>query len=321
MNGLSDNSSSPFPADLVHSMQARMALYQQIRHFFSARQVSEVETPILSPYGSTDVHIDSFVTHHDEQLRYLHTSPEFYMKRLLAAGFADCFQIAKVFRHEAACVRHRPEFSMLEWYRLGFSMQALIDEVAILVKTLCPQWQALPVEIISYAQAFALLGIDPHTDDLPTLKQKISQKIGYKPTLDDKRDEWLDFALVTLIEKQLGRKKLTFLTHYPASMAALAKTTLDSNGNVVAERFELYYQGIELANGFHELTDADEQQARFIADNRTRQANGQPTVTYDKHLISALSSGFPDCSGVALGLDRLLMLKLDKACLDDIMLS
>ncbi len=298
-------------------MRSRMQLYQSIRDFFQTRKVAEVETPIFSPYGSTDVHIDSFHTDWDGQTLYLHTSPEFAMKRLLANGIGDCFQLCKVFRNEANSKRHRAEFTMLEWYRLGFSMYDLIDEVSKLVKTLCPAWQDLPIEIISYGDAFAEFGINPHTDSLSVLKEKIIEKTGYTPNLDDKRDEWLDFFLVTQIEQNLGKDKLTFLTHYPASMAALAQKITDSNGNEVAQRFELYYQGIELANGFYELTDADEQRRRFIADNEERGQLGKSTVLMDEDFLSALEQGLPECSGVALGIDRLLMLKLDLSDIDD----
>ncbi len=305
--------------NLKSILQARMAMYRQIRQFFDDRGVVEVETPILSAYGSTDVHIDSFVSQWQEKPLYLHTSPEFAMKCLLAAGVGDCYQIAKVFRHESAGRNHRPEFAMLEWYRLGFDLAALIAEVAELVKALVPALSALPVETVTYAEVFARIGVDPHGDDLPALKQKTQALSGYLPQLDDNRDEWLDFLLVTQIESQLGQGALTFLTHYPASMAALAKQSLDAKGYAVAQRFELYYQGIELANGFDELTDAKEQQARFEADNIARQQLGKPEVPWDKTLIAALQRGMPDCAGVALGLDRLLMLKQDERELDAVM--
>ncbi len=296
------------------AMQARMALYGQIREFFAARQVAEVETPILSPYGSTDVHIDSFITDWDGHSLYLHTSPEFAMKRLLAAGFGDCFQITKVFRHEPSSRNHRPEFSLLEWYRIGFSLTDLIDEVADLSKLFFSDSTPV-VKQLTYAEAFATIGLNPHRATLPMLKNTAQTLLGYTPNLDDVRDEWLDFLLVTLIEPQLGHDDngkpcLTFLTHYPASMAALAQTQITAEGDPVAERFELYYQGIELANGFYELTDAAEQQARFIADNTARRALGKPEIAYDVELIAALNQGLPPCSGVALGLDRLLMLSL-----------
>lgn len=300
-------------------MSARMRCYRQVRDFFSLRRVCEVETPMLSPYGSTDVHIDSLSTTKDEHRWYLHTSPEFAMKRLLADGVGDCFQLAKVFRNEPNSPRHRAEFTLLEWYRLGFSMTDLLTEVAELVKTLHPQWQNLPTQVLTYAEAFADLGVDPHRDDVATLKQKTIALSGYKPRLSDCRDEWLDFLLVTLIERQLGRDKLTFLTHYPASQAALAKIVTDENGNQLAERFELYFQGIELANGFCELTDADQQCQRFIADNNARKQLGKPCVPMDPDFIAALRQGLPECSGVALGMDRLLMLMLGATDIAEVM--
>lgn len=291
-------------------LRERMHLYSEIRRFFAHRQVQEVETPILSPYGSTDIHIDSLTTDWEGQTLYLHTSPEFAMKRLLADGIGDCFQLCKVFRNEAHSKRHRAEFTLLEWYRLGFSLQDLMHEVAELVKTVCPAWQDLPITFLTYADAFAALGVDAHQDDLGTLKAKITDLSGYTPNLSEDRDEWLDFLLVTQVEQQLGQESLTFLSHYPASMAALARKTTDSAGNAVAERFELYYQGVELANGFYELTDAEEQHARFNADNAQRRQLGKPDVTVDTELIEALRRGLPDCAGVALGIDRLLMLKV-----------
>lgn len=309
-------------------MQARMRLYRDIRAFFAARGVAEVETPMLSPYGSTDVHIDSFSTKwglgEGVQSLYLHTSPEFAMKCLLADGFGDCFQLGKVFRNEASGRNHRPEFTLLEWYRIGFDLTALMAEVAELAQAILAPSAHLPVEYLSYAEAFAPLGINPHTDDLTTLKKRTKALSGYLPHLDDDRDQWLDFLLVTQIEPRLGKNKeknkekdkLTFLTHYPASMSALARTTRDADGNAVAERFELYYRGIELANGFDELTDADEQLARFTADNAVRKTLGKPEIPHDRDLIADLRRGVPHCSGVAIGVDRLLMLALGETSLD-----
>lgn len=304
---------------LIRVIQARMSLYTTIRAFFDARCVQAVETPILSCYGATDRHTDSLITRWRGNDYYLHTSPEFAMKRLLAAGVGDCYQLGKVFRDEQQGRRHRKEFTLLEWYRLGFSLQDLMAEVADLVKTACPAWQTLPVEYLSYAEAFLPLGIDPHQDSLPTLKAKAQALEGYLPQLGDDRDDWLDFFLVTRIERQLGEDRLTFLTHYPASQAILAKKSLDDQGNQVAERFELYYQGVELANGFCELTDADEQLLRFQQDNQQRLHMGKPTVPIDVNFIAALKQGLPACSGVALGVDRLLMLKLQANHIDEIL--
>lgn len=300
-------------------MRQRMGLYQSIRQFFDSQDVREVETPILSPYGSTDVHIDSFVTDWIDQPLYLHTSPEFAMKRLLSEGMGDCFQLAKVFRHEPYSSRHRAEFTLLEWYRLGFSMADLMAEVARLVKCVCPAWEKLPVTTVTYREVFAPFDIHPHKDSLTVLQEKITHHSGYTPQLADERDEWLDFFLVTQIERQLGQGQLTFLTHYPASMAALSKKIIADDGSEVAERFELYYQGVELANGFHELTDATEQRSRFEADNRERIALGKPSIPMDEDFLHALEDGLPPCSGVALGVDRLLMLKLGLSDIADVM--
>ena len=306
--------------DIVRIIHQRIELYQMIRAFFSEKQVQEVETPILSRFATTDLHIDSFKTPWGNENLYLQTSPEFAMKRLLSMGIGDCYQLCKVFRHEGASKNHKPEFSLLEWYRPGFSMYDLISEVAELVKNLCPDWANLDVEIVSYARVFSAFDINPHQDDLATLKEKIQKHSGFTPRLCDKKDEWLDFFLVTQIEKQLGNNTLTFLTHYPASMAALSQKTRDEQGNEVAERFELYYQGIELANGFYELTDADEQQRRFKADNRERIAIGKPAMPIDEVFIDALKKGVPACSGVALGVDRLLMLKHRIKDINEVML-
>ncbi len=188
-----------------------------------------------------------------------------------------------------------------------------------MVKTLCSEWQNLDTEKLTYTEVFGTLGIHPHGDSLATLKQKTVALSGYDPHLADNRDEWLDFLLVTQIERNLGQNKLTFLTHYPASQAALAKKIVDHEGHQVAERFELYFQGIELANGFHELTQAAEQQQRFEDDNAARQQLGKAVVPIDKDFIAALNKGLPQCSGVALGVDRLLMLALKQSDLAAIM--
>lgn len=304
---------------LIRVIQARMTLYAAIRTFFATRSVQAVETPILSLYGATDRHTDSLITRWQGRDYYLHTSPELAMKRLLVAGVGDCYQLGKVFRDEQQGRWHRKEFTMLEWYRLGFSLEDLMTEVVELVKNVCPAWQAVPIEYLSYRAAFARLGINPHQDSLNALKHKTQTLSGYLPQLGDDRDEWLDFLLVTQIERQLGADQLTFLTHYPASQAILAKKTLDEQGNQVAERFELYYQGIELANGFCELTDADEQLLRFQEDNQQRLQMGKPTVPIDSDFIAALKQGLPACSGVALGVDRLLMLKQQASHIDEIL--
>ncbi|MBL3529620.1 MAG: EF-P lysine aminoacylase GenX [gamma proteobacterium endosymbiont of Lamellibrachia anaximandri] len=305
-------------------LRARAGLLADIRTFFRQAGVLEVETPVCSRFGVTDPAIESFTTRytgpaaaHGETL-YLHTSPEFPMKRLLAAGSGPIYQICKVFRGGELGTRHNPEFTLLEWYRPGFDHFALMDEVASLVNAVLPS--ALPVERLSYGEAFQrYLGIDPHAASFASLRQcAIDAGIPDAETLSlDGADAWLDLLLTQRIEFHLGRERLSFLFDYPASQAALAKVRQGTPA--VAERFELYLEGIEIANGFHELTDAQEQQRRFEQENATREERGLPTVPMDRNLLSALASGMPECAGVALGIDRLLMRVTDVASIEEVL--
>ncbi len=299
----------------------RAESYQTIRAFFNTRDAIEVETPILSRYGSTDFHIDSFkVTALTAKARdyYLQTSPEFFMKRLLSAGSGDIYQICKVFRAEEEGGRHNPEFTMLEWYRVNWSLQALMTEVADLLKSLSPVFERT-VEFATYRDVFLKhLSIDPFAITDEKLVCFVKRQIKDAPKLDS-RDDYLSLLLSHFVEPKLGTDSLTFLTHYPASQCALAKTSLDAYGNRVAERFELYYNGIELANGFDELNCASEQQQRFEEDQQLRQQHGKPTIPFDKNLIATLEK-LPDCVGVALGLDRVLMIASGENNLQSILL-
>ncbi len=294
---------------MISIMQQRMAMYKNIRYYFEKQKVSEVETNILSKYGTTDTYIDSFNTFNLKYKKYMQTSPEFAMKQLLADGFGDIFQICKVFRNEETGSLHSPEFVMLEWYRIGFDLFELMSDVTDLVKSLANKFLNLEVEYLQYLDIFQDIGINPHQDEFAKISQKANLLIKNIPQLTDK-DELLDFILVTILEKNLGQNKLTFLYNYPASKASLAKIDKDKFGNVVSRRFELYYQGIELANGFEELTDAKEQKQRFIDEINTRKQHYKEEIPYDENLIKSLEKGMPECSGVALGLDRLLMLIL-----------
>lgn len=307
---------------IIDVAQKRNALYRQIRNYFHETSVMEVETPILSHYASTDFHLDSFVAASPFALDnhfYLQTSPEFFMKRLLCEGSGDIFQICKVFRVDEAGSRHNPEFTMLEWYRLGFNLNQLMLDVAALLKQISSEFDK-PLEFISYREVFLIyLGINPFTASVAELQRLAEKHVPGSPILEDK-DDYLSLLLSACIEPYLGQGKLSFLYQYPASQAALAKTKTNADGELVAERFELYYQGIELANGFDELSDANEQQQRFIEDNELRRAKGKTELPYDKHLIDALSKGMPECAGVAVGLDRLLMLAHQAKHIDDILL-
>ena len=283
-----------------------------IRQFFNRISVLEVETPICSRFAATDPAIESFSTRYTgpeaDKGRdlFLHTSPEFPMKRLLASGCGPIYQICKVFRNAELGRRHNPEFSLLEWYRPSLDYHQLMDEVASLVNTLAQQ--SLPIEKLTYAEAFQRrLGLNPHTASRDQLRQcAIEQGIpGAEQLAIEGRDGWLDLLLSQLIEPELGQTGMTFLYDYPASQAALARVRGDRFP--LAERFELYIQGIEIANGFQELTDADQQRKRFTDDIRRRRQSQQAALPMDENLLDALTAGMPECAGVALGLDRLLM--------------
>ena len=240
------------------------------------------------------------------------------MKRLLAAGSGPIYQICKAFRDGESGRRHNPEFSLLEWYRPGFDLFRLMNEVAYLVK-LCLESPVLEVESISYQALFLReLRIDPLEATDSELAAVARRLIPSAVGLDlSERDAWLDLLMTAQLETRLGRNKLTFVYDYPASQAALAR--LNESDPRVAARFELYHQGVELANGFHELGDAVEQRARFAADNRMRRARGQNALPIDERFLGALQAGLPDCAGVALGVDRLLMARLGVASLEEVL--
>lgn len=297
----------------THSTLIKRAKFiAQIRAFFTSRNVLEVETPLLSRNTITDLHLDPFETHFEyaaeERLArlYLQTSPEFHMKRLLAAGSGPIFQICKAFRNEAAGTLHNPEFTMLEWYRLGFDDHQLMSELDELVQLLLNTKPALKLSYQSVFQRF--IKIDPLTITLEQLKQTIttySQDDWLQQ--ESSRDTLLQWLFSMVIEPQLGDDITPcFVFDFPATQAALAK--INQTNTQVAHRFELYFKGIELANGYFELQDSKEQQCRFISDNRQREIEGKPQRGADQFLLAALDSGLPSCAGVALGVDRLFML-------------
>lgn len=299
------------PSASIQQLRHRAKVLNQVRSFFYERDVLEVETPVLARGGSTDPYLDSMMTYCEgggvaECIPlYLQTSPEFHMKRLLAAGSGAIWQMARSFRNGEASQRHNPEFSMLEWYRPGFELQDLMDEVQALLEAILGVHS---VECCSYRSLFhRYLGADPFRSDLESLGLLAEEASGIPADSMD-RETCCDVLMSHVIEPELGRDKFTFVYQYPAAQAALAKVSRDSEGELVAERFECYFQGIELANGYHELTDAAEQNRRFEADNRQRVSIGKPVVQQDTFLIEALASGLPECSGVALGFDRLVML-------------
>lgn len=297
------------PTATLDAMRARAALLRRIRAFFDHRGLLEVSTPLLSVAGTVDPNVHSFeVRDVDGGARWLHTSPEFAMKRLLAAGSGAIYQICPVFRREEQGRLHNPEFQMLEWYRPGFDHHALMDEVAALLGVVCTRGiLTAPAQRMAYREAFlAHAGVDPLRAGIPELASSLSRcAVAHQLGGESDRDVWLDLIMATVVGPNLGRDGPMLIYDYPASQAALARVRPENPP--VAERFELYVSGIEIANGFHELADADEQLRRFERD-RARGSGERPPV--DHALIEALRAGLPPCAGVALGIDRLLMLEL-----------
>ena len=374
------------PTASMENLRIRAEVLGTIRAFFAERGVLEVETPLLASAPVTDLHLAAMRTRFrgpgaDDGLElWLQTSPEFAMKRLLAAGSGPIFQLCKAFRDGEAGSRHNPEFTMLEWYRPGWDHHRLMDEVAELIdavlgtepndgaekselvggafrprdqpvegrrpdpaltrlegeddaqsrntvdrisgsdqdlKTSGPQ-DLVGSERLTYHEAFQRhVGIDPHSSTLSELIAAARNRIGKSvPDLGDDRDGWLDLLMSHVIEPDLGRSGPTFIHDYPASQAALAR--IRPGDPPVAERFEAWVEGIELANGYHELTDPVEQRRRFKADLSTRSERGLPVVPVDDRFLEALESGIPDSSGVALGVDRLVMLAAGAERIDEV---
>lgn len=304
------------PRANLEGLRRRAALLADIRAFFARRGVLEVETPLLCSAGVTDPAIEPLLVQCGTSLaapRYLQTSPEYAMKRLLAAHGEAIFQLAHAFRDGEAGSRHNPEFTLLEWYRPGFSLHALMDEVAQLVSDcLGPRAE----NRYSYRELFLRhLDLDPMTGADRDIEQSARDNIDVGDLTGD-RDLWLDLLMSHVIEPQL--QDLCFVHDYPASQAALSRIET-VEGVPVARRFELYVDGVELANGYHELSDPVEQRRRFEADNARRRARGQPERPLDEHLLAALEHGLPDCCGVALGLDRLLMLATGTSDIRDVL--
>jgi lysyl-tRNA synthetase class 2 len=308
------------PTASLAALRRRAAALQVTREFFRARNVLEVETPVLVNAPVSDVNIGSVraeVPGHAGPPRFLHTSPEYAMKRLLAAGSGDIFQVCHVFRGAERGRQHNPEFTMVEWYRLGFSLEQLMREVADLVLALLGR--DLPVELVSYREAVRRhAGFDPLDAPMDELQRAaLALGLDARRAHAAARDELLDLVVGAQVGPALGASSLAFVHRYPASQAALAR--LDAGDSRLALRFELYHRGVELANGYHELTDVAEQRRRFDADQQARAARGLPVATLDQHLLAALDAGLPDCAGVALGFDRVLMLALDAASIDDVL--
>nr|WP_237467932.1 elongation factor P--(R)-beta-lysine ligase [Vibrio stylophorae] len=309
------------PTASIDNLRKRAVVMASIRDFFAKRNVLAVETPTLSHAGVTDVHLHTFATtfygpgYAKGAPLNLMTSPEFHMKRLLAAGSGCIYQLSKVFRNEEGGRHHNAEFTMLEWYRVGFDHHQLMDEMAQLLQLILAC--EAPTRL-TYQQAFLnVCGICPLEASLQELQACAAQHDLADVALQLDRDGVLQLLFSCVIEAKIGQSVPVFVYDFPASQAALAK--LNADDPRVADRFEVYFKGIELANGFHELTDAKEQLARFEADNVQREAMGLPAQVIDHQLIAALAAGMPDCAGVALGIDRLVMLALGAEHIDQVL--
>lgn len=305
------------PSCNITALKKRAELLAKIRGFFADKNVLEVETPILSNTTIPDPLIASLKTAIFDQTYYLQTSPEFHMKRLLAAGSGSIFQIGKAFRADESGRLHNPEFTMLEWYRIGFDAKQLMDEIDELLHGILSTQSAIRY---SYQQLFQLyLKFDPLVTTVKEL-QSIAKKnkLNLQGLEQINKDAWLNLLMSYCIEPQLNEKKQPyFIYDFPLSQAALARQS--KHDPRVAERFEVYLHGTELANGFHELTDANEQRLRFVDYLIARQYLGLEQIPMPENFLAALESGLPDCAGVALGIDRLLMLAQECNSIEQVM--
>ena len=297
----------------------RQALMAQVRDFFVRRNALEVETPVLSAYGGTDPQLDYFEI--EDPKRFMMTSPEFHMKRLLAAKFGDIFQITKSFRKDEFGGHHNNEFSMVEWYRVGMPQDKLMDEVEDLVSEIIgTKLNARRTRWIDAFKNYA--GVNPFCEKLSDFAEACRVREIPVPEKSEtlNREDWWDYLMVFLVEPALASNGPEFILDYPPSQAALAQTYVDAEGYTWARRFELFVNQVELCNGYTELTDAVEQRRRFNADLEIRRAMNKPLPPIDERFLAALESGMPACSGVALGLDRLFMLALGKEEIADVIL-
>lgn len=303
------------PTANLEALKARAQLLRDLRSFFLEHQVMEVETPLLSRATVTDVHLESFRVESAEGWRYLQTSPEYAMKRLLSAYAVPIYQISKAFRSSESGRHHNPEFSLLEWYRPGFSLAEFMDEMDLLLSTIL---QTEKARRCTYADLFQeAFSLDPHRADLAEIIQSCRDHTIHRGEIED-RDSLLQLLFAHGIEDHLGREnRPTFVHDWPVSQAALARVRPGDPS--VAERFEVYLSGVELANGFHELRDAEEQRARFENDRSKRRLRELDDVAVDERLLAALEHGLPSCCGVALGVDRLLVLRLGADSLSEVL--
>lgn len=323
------------PTCAIELLHLRAQVLAKIRQFFADRLVLEVETPLLSHSIGTDPHLEFFTTEYlspgtvcmqqacqepARQPLFLQTSPEFAMKRLLAAGSGSIYQIGKAFRNGESGRFHNPEFTMLEWYRVGFTLPQLMDEIADLVGGLFSGQSLQETQRVSYQQAFdSLTGLDPLEFSYQDYCA-YARECGLPEAVDICGHDhalWLDFLFSHKVQPHLGENALCMVYGYPACQSSLAR--INELNALTTDRVELFINGVELGNGYYELLDAEEQGRRFDRELSIRQQQKLPASVKDKHLIAALESGLPECSGMAIGLDRLLMLLSGSATIDDVL--
>ncbi len=304
------------PTAAIATLEVRASMLRAAREYFAATRALEVETPTLSAAAVTDVHLASIEASAVGQRRYLHTSPEYAMKRLLAAGCGDIWQICRVYRDGESGRWHNPEFTMIEWYPLSIDHHALMADVERLITAMMPASRHIDrSERLTYREAVQLhAGVDALEDPVQVLVARLeSAGVDVPASIRGDRDACLDLIMSVLVGPHLGHDRLTFIHDYPASQAALAQIR-----GKVASRFEAYLDGIELANGFHELANGAEQRRRFEQDLEQRRQRGLPAMPIDEHFLAALDYGLPECSGVALGFDRLVMCAVGAKHIDEV---
>ena len=306
------------PTAALETLRLRAQLLGRARAYFAQTGAMEVETPLLVQAAVTDVHLESLAVHRSDGTRigFLHTSPEYAMKRLLCTGAPDVYQVAHAFREGERGRRHNPEFTMIEWYRLGIDHLGLMRDVDALLRALLePVRPVGPSVHVTYAEAFeAALQVDPLTAGTAAIEAALRRaELDIPDSLRGDRDGLLDLGMSLCVAPRFAEDRITFLRDFPASQAALARIS-----GPVAARFEAFWGGLELANGFHELGDAAEQAQRFAADAATRRARGQPERNADQRFLAALATGLPACAGVALGFDRVVMVAAGARSIDDV---
>ena len=299
------------PTATVQAARNRAAILRRVRDYFEVHDVLEVDTPALSPYAVSDTQIESLeigTSLVSRRPMYLHTSPEFCMKRLLAAGYPDIFSVCRVFRDGESGRHHQPEFTMIEWYRLNFDLRAIIDDTLNLINTALDSDRFAENHVVlDYQDVFVeAIGVNPLTADIQELVNAAQADEPLMQSIGEEHDDWLDFLLATRVAPLFAADQLTVLRHYPASQAALARLCPDDTR--VADRFEVFLGTVELANGFVELTDADELSKRIQADDEVRRRRGLSLRPHDNSLHAAMQSGLPCSAGVAIGLERLQMI-------------